>query len=503
MAMGTMATGAKEPDWQAAVDDSLSTFASVMSSADMMNGAGLLNGSKILSYPHMVMESEIYGIVKKIAGGIVVDDETLALDVIKSVGHNGTYLAERHTRDHMKEIWRPTVWDRTPYDTWLRDGKKGALDKATEIADDILANHEPEPLPEDVVAELRAIVDARRQGAGGRLMTELCPITTSPTRLALKILGDDDLRRVHAAALALLGAEGAAAEKAARLAPDTVVLGGRVFEHHTVLGARHCWLGTGGPAARVRPRDGGDPRPATAADLDDACRLADALPEVAVVCGPPVRAAGETLVARAGALPRRHQQARAAHDAAVRRRGPRRAAHGDRRGRLRGRAARAPAGQPVRRRRRPGRRLRVRPCRAARRRRRGAHGGAAGAGAGSRRTSPPRSSGITPACSPPAPPSRRPSPARPFFYVADPALAGLAAGSPAAAMFQIAAVQLAAHVGLPVSAAGMATGSHEPDWQACTQNALAALSTMAAGADLTAGRRDAGRRRASSPPSSS
>jgi trimethylamine--corrinoid protein Co-methyltransferase len=158
MAMGTMATGAKESDWQAAVDDSLSTFASVMTCADMMNGCGLLNGSKILNYPHMVMESEIYGIVQKVADGIVVDDETLALDVIERVGPNGTYLAERHTRRHMKEIWRPTVWDRTPYDTWLREGRRGALEKATEIADDILANHRPEPLPDDVTAELRAIV---------------------------------------------------------------------------------------------------------------------------------------------------------------------------------------------------------------------------------------------------------------------------------------------------------------------------------------------------------
>jgi trimethylamine--corrinoid protein Co-methyltransferase len=106
----------------------------------------------------MVMETEIYGIVQKVAGGIVVDDETLALDVIKSVGPNGTYLAEKHTRRHRKEIWRPTVWDRTPYDGWLRDGKQGALEKATEIADDILANYRPEPLPEDVAAELRAIV---------------------------------------------------------------------------------------------------------------------------------------------------------------------------------------------------------------------------------------------------------------------------------------------------------------------------------------------------------
>ena len=167
MAMGTMATGAKEPDWQAAIDDSLSTFASVMSRADMMNGAGLLNGSKILSYPHMVMETEIYRIVQKVADGIVVDDETLALDVIRKVGPNGTYLAEKHTRRHMQEIWRPRVWDRTPYDTWLREGKKGALEKATEIADDILANHRPEPLPDDVAEELRAIVErADRELAG-------------------------------------------------------------------------------------------------------------------------------------------------------------------------------------------------------------------------------------------------------------------------------------------------------------------------------------------------
>ena len=158
MAMGTMATGAKEPDWQAAVDDSLSTFASVMNCADMMNGCGLLNGSKILSYPHMVMESEIYGIIQKVAGGIEVNEETLALDVIKSVGPNGTYLSQKHTRAHMKEIWQPTVWDRTPYDVWVRGGKAGALAKATEVADDILANHKPEPLPDDVKAELRGIV---------------------------------------------------------------------------------------------------------------------------------------------------------------------------------------------------------------------------------------------------------------------------------------------------------------------------------------------------------
>jgi trimethylamine--corrinoid protein Co-methyltransferase len=158
MAMGTMATGAKEPDWQAAVDDSLSTFASVMTVADMMNGTGLLNGSKVLSYPHLVMECEIYGIVQKVAEGIVVDDETLALEVIKRIGPNGTYLAEKHTRRHMKDIWRPTVWDRSTYEQWLAAGKAGALENATAVAQDILEHHRPQPLPDDVRAELARIV---------------------------------------------------------------------------------------------------------------------------------------------------------------------------------------------------------------------------------------------------------------------------------------------------------------------------------------------------------
>jgi len=90
-------------------------------------------------------------------------------------------------------------------------------------------------------------------------MTEPKPILAVPARLALKILHEDDVARVHAAALELLGAEGVAADAAARKAPDTVVLGGRAAGHHVLLGAGQIWLGTGGPAARVRPRDGGDP----------------------------------------------------------------------------------------------------------------------------------------------------------------------------------------------------------------------------------------------------
>jgi trimethylamine---corrinoid protein Co-methyltransferase len=165
--MGTMASGAKEPGWQAAVDDALSTFASVGAGAEMISGCGLLDGSKTLSYAHLLMEVEIYGIVQKVAGGIVVDDETLALDVIRAVGPNGTYLSQKHTRRHMAEIWRPGVWDSTQYTAWPAAGRRGALENAEDRAREILRTHAPDPLLDDVAAELqRMLAAADRQLAG-------------------------------------------------------------------------------------------------------------------------------------------------------------------------------------------------------------------------------------------------------------------------------------------------------------------------------------------------
>jgi len=164
MAMGAMGTGAKEENWQSAVDDVFSTMLPLMAHADMLNGCCLLDGSRILSYPLAVMESEIYGFAQKIAGGIVVDPETLAREVIQAVGPGGTYLGQKHTRHHMAEIWQPTVFDRSPYDVWVRGGKAGAYEKAREIAVGILDSHKPEPLPADAAAELRAMVERAEAG---------------------------------------------------------------------------------------------------------------------------------------------------------------------------------------------------------------------------------------------------------------------------------------------------------------------------------------------------
>ncbi|MFA4965552.1 MAG: hypothetical protein WC709_07960, partial [Thermoleophilia bacterium] len=68
------------------------------------------------------------------------------------------------------------------------------------------------------------------------------PLLTAPARLALRVLSEEDVRRIHVAALKLLGAEGAAAETAASSAPSSFALAGRADGHDASLGAGRCWL---------------------------------------------------------------------------------------------------------------------------------------------------------------------------------------------------------------------------------------------------------------------
>ena len=127
----------------------------------MMSGCGLLDGSQTLCYPHLVMETEVYGIVQRLADGIVVDDETLALDVIRKVGPERHLPRREAHAPPRRQIWRPAVWDRTPYDAWLAAGKRGALEKATEIAAEILASHRARAAARRRRAELAAAIVAR------------------------------------------------------------------------------------------------------------------------------------------------------------------------------------------------------------------------------------------------------------------------------------------------------------------------------------------------------
>jgi trimethylamine--corrinoid protein Co-methyltransferase len=159
LSMGSFATGAKEPNWQAGIENSLSTLMASLTMPDMLLGVGLLSGSLIWSFEQMVMDCEIFDIIHHMMKGIVVDQETLAMDVIREVGPGGHFLSQKHTLEHMKDLWITTLMDRRPYSEWLQR-KDNACDWAREKAKEILRSHKPEPLDSKVESELKRIIQS-------------------------------------------------------------------------------------------------------------------------------------------------------------------------------------------------------------------------------------------------------------------------------------------------------------------------------------------------------
>jgi trimethylamine--corrinoid protein Co-methyltransferase len=108
----------------------------------------------------IVIVDEMIGMIRRMKQGIVVDDETAALDIIREVGPGGEFLTHEHTFKHLRTTqWRPKLISRLGYEDWEASGKTGLLDRARLKLDDILKNHHPEPIPEIQHREMQNIFD--------------------------------------------------------------------------------------------------------------------------------------------------------------------------------------------------------------------------------------------------------------------------------------------------------------------------------------------------------
>lgn len=119
-----------------------------------------------LDFGQLVLDNEFAGMIKHVLNGIPVNDETLALDDIHAVGPFKDFLGTKHTLKHMNSQSQPRLIDRRRRPNWEELGKTDVYQRACEKAREILETHQPDPLPDSVLAEIRSIIEETEKELG-------------------------------------------------------------------------------------------------------------------------------------------------------------------------------------------------------------------------------------------------------------------------------------------------------------------------------------------------
>jgi trimethylamine--corrinoid protein Co-methyltransferase len=150
----------KLPDSQAAYEKQLQAILCAQAGVNLIYMAGALDSENIFSPAQAVIDHEVISMVGTVINGFEVNQETLAVDLIKEVGPlPGNFLGVEHTRQHWRdETFLPRIGTRQTYDAWKQDGGLSALDRATALAGELAQSHTPEPLPDEVEKEIVKIL---------------------------------------------------------------------------------------------------------------------------------------------------------------------------------------------------------------------------------------------------------------------------------------------------------------------------------------------------------
>jgi trimethylamine--corrinoid protein Co-methyltransferase len=129
----------------------------------ILHAAGFLDGLLSMSYEKFMMDADFCGALHSYLGGVVVDDNTLAMGAFQSVTPGGHYLGSDHTMaNYTTAFFDSNIADNTPFEAWNEAGKADAATRANKRWKASLAEYVAPPLDEAVDESIRDFVARKK-----------------------------------------------------------------------------------------------------------------------------------------------------------------------------------------------------------------------------------------------------------------------------------------------------------------------------------------------------
>lgn len=168
---------AKLLDGQAGLESALGTFLGALARVNMISGAGMLEFESCQSEEKLVIDNEIIGMARRLIEGIATGEEMIPLKLMREVGHQGSFLSTKHTREWFRRqqfIPSPVI-DRRTRQAWESEDGKSIVERAQERAGEIIAAYQPKEIPSEVEKELTEIITSAARRCGLEKLPPLEP----------------------------------------------------------------------------------------------------------------------------------------------------------------------------------------------------------------------------------------------------------------------------------------------------------------------------------------
>ena len=121
--VGAGCSDAHDLDLQAAAEVGANMTAAALAGTSFVHNLGFLSGGRTGSLEMLVLCDELAGMVNKFAAGVAVDEDAIALEVIKRAAADNAFLTDPHTfARYETEMWIPGLFERSDVSLWLESG---------------------------------------------------------------------------------------------------------------------------------------------------------------------------------------------------------------------------------------------------------------------------------------------------------------------------------------------------------------------------------------------
>lgn len=147
---------APELGWQSGFEVGLGTALTAVGGGEICGLLGLVNSAMTLYPEEVILDHDAYLHLYEILSSNRISELDESLQVIKGFGQRGHFLAQKHTREHLRNFYISTLRDQRGADNQAIDPRTVALEKFKQLE----TSHNPQPLPANVLAELDKILAA-------------------------------------------------------------------------------------------------------------------------------------------------------------------------------------------------------------------------------------------------------------------------------------------------------------------------------------------------------